>query len=71
MLSQLLALLIEHRGLTIGTAAPVLDVPNFLVLLRFANRLVCLGYATQAQGSYFATISGREIHAVMRHSGLR
>jgi hypothetical protein len=63
--SQLLALLIEHGGLTVSAAAPLLDLPHFMVL-RFADRLVCLGYATQVQGSYFATISGREIDAVMQ-----
>jgi hypothetical protein len=64
-LAQLLALLIDNRGLTVRAAASLLDLPNFMVL-RFANRLVRLGYATQAQGSYFATISGREIDAVMQ-----
>jgi hypothetical protein len=64
-LSQLLALLIEHGGLTVRAAAPLLDLPHFMVL-RFADRLVCLGYATQVQDSYIATISGREIDAVMQ-----
>jgi hypothetical protein len=64
-LSQLLALLIERGGLTIGAAAPLLDLPHLMVV-RLANRLVRLGYATQVQGSYFATISGREIDAVMQ-----
>jgi hypothetical protein len=36
------------------------------MVLRFANRLVCLGYATQAEGTYFPTISGREIDAAMQ-----
>jgi hypothetical protein len=36
------------------------------MVLRFANRLIRLGYATQVQGSYFVTISGREIDAVMQ-----
>jgi DNA-binding IclR family transcriptional regulator len=61
----LLALLIEHRGLTVRAAAPLLDLPHFKVL-RFANRLVRLGYATRAGGTYFTTISGREINAVMQ-----
>ena len=65
VLSRLLALLIVHDGLTVRAATPLLDLPHFMVL-RFADRLVCLGYATQVQGSYFATISGREIHAVMQ-----
>ena len=69
-LSQLLALLIDHSGLTISTAATVLDLPN-LVVLRLANSLVRLGCATRVQGSYFVTFSGREIDAVMRNSGLR
>ena len=64
-LSQLLALMIERRGLTVSAAATLLDLPHFMVL-RFADRLVCLGYATQVQGSYFATISGRKIDAVMQ-----
>jgi hypothetical protein len=64
-LSQLLALLVEHRGLTVRAAAPLLDLPHFMVL-RFANRLVLLGYATRAEGTYFPTISGREIDAVMQ-----
>jgi DNA-binding IclR family transcriptional regulator len=62
---QLLALLIDHRGLTVSAAASLLDLPHFMVL-RFANRLIRLGYATQVQGSYFVTISGREIDAVMQ-----
>jgi hypothetical protein len=69
-LSQFLALLIEHRGLTVRAAASLLDLPHFMVL-RFANRLVRLGYAAQVQDSYFATISGRQIDAVMRNSGLQ
>ncbi len=67
-LSLLLALLIKHSGLTISAAAPLLDLPQFTAL-RLANRLVHLGYATRVQGKderYFATISGREINAVMR-----
>jgi hypothetical protein len=64
-LSQLLALLIEHGGLPVRAAAPLLDLPHFMVL-RFADRLVYFGYATQVQGSHFATISGREIDAVMQ-----
>ena len=67
-LSQLLALLIEHDGLTISAAAPLLDLPQFMVV-RVANRLVRLGYAKRAQGRekrYFATIAGHEIDAVMR-----
>jgi hypothetical protein len=64
-LAQLLALLIKHGGLTARAAAPRLDLPYFMVL-RFADRLVYLGYATQVQGSYFATISGRKIDAVMQ-----
>jgi hypothetical protein len=70
-LSQLLALLIEHGGLTIKAVAPLLDLPPF-VALRFANHLVRLGYATRAQDErYFATISGRGIDAVMRSDRLR
>jgi hypothetical protein len=71
-LSQLLALLIGHRGLTIRAAAPLLDLPQFMVM-RFANRLVSLGYAMPAKGQeerYFGTISGLAIHAVMRGGGL-
>jgi hypothetical protein len=49
-LTQLLALLIEHRGLTVIAAAPLLDLPNFMVL-RLANRLTRLGYATHMQGA--------------------
>jgi hypothetical protein len=67
-LSQLLALLIEHGSLTASDAAPLLDLPPFMVL-RFANRLVCLGYATRRPGNderYLATIAGCEIDAVMR-----
>ena len=67
-LSQLLALLIEHDGLTISAAAPLLDLPQFMVVC-FANHLVRLGYATREQGKekrYFATIAGREVDAVMR-----
>jgi hypothetical protein len=64
-LSQLLELLIEHGGLAVGSAAPLLDQPHFMVL-RFANRLAYLGYATLARGTYFPTISGREIDAVMQ-----
>ena len=70
-LSQLLALLTEHGGLTIKAVAPLLDLPPF-VALRFANHLVRLGYATRAQDErYFATIFGREIAAVMRSDRLR
>jgi DNA-binding IclR family transcriptional regulator len=72
-LSQLLALLIEHSGLTISAAATLLDLPPSMVL-RFANHLVRLGYATREQGKekrYFTTISGREINAVMRRGSLR
>ena len=70
-LSQLLALLIEHGGLTIKAVAPLLDLPPFAAL-RFANHLVRLGYATYAQDErYFATISGRGISAVMRSDRLR
>ena len=67
-LSRLLALLIEHGGLTARTAAPLLYLPTFMVL-RFANRLVRLGYATRSQSGdrrYFTTIAGRNIAAVMR-----
>ena len=64
-LSQLLVLVIEHRGLTVRAAAPLLDLPHFMVL-RFANRLVRSGYVTQVQGSYFATVAGRQIDAVMQ-----
>ena len=67
-LSQLLALLIEHDGLTASAAAPLLDLPPFMVV-RFASRLVRLGYATRAKEKgkgYFATLSGREIDAAMR-----
>jgi hypothetical protein len=69
-LSQLLGLLIEHRGLTVSVAVLLLDLPHFMVL-RFANRLIGLGYATQVQGSYFTTTAGRQIDAVMRNNGLR
>ena len=72
-LSQLLALLIEHAGLTINTAATLLDLPP-LMILRFANHLIRLGYVTREQGKekrYFATIAGREINAVMRRDSLR
>jgi hypothetical protein len=65
MLSQLLALLIEHDGLAVRAATSLLDLPNFMVL-RFADRLVLLGYATRAEGTYFPTIPGREIDAVMQ-----
>src|SRR6516165_9592778 len=54
-LSQLLALLIEHGGLAVRAAAQLLDLPNFMVL-RFAIRLVRLGYATRVEGTYFPTI---------------
>ena len=67
-LSQLLALLIVHGGLTVGEAAPLLDLPPFMVL-RFANRLACMGYATRRPDNderYLATIAGCEIDAVMR-----
>jgi hypothetical protein len=66
-LSQLLARLIEHGGLTVSAAAPLLDLPPFIVW-RFADRLVQLDYATRAEGRYYATIAGREIDAVM-HPG--
>jgi hypothetical protein len=70
-LSQLLALLIEHGGLTIKAVAPLLDLPPFAAL-RFANHLVRLGYAMRAQDErYFATISGRGIDAVMRSDRLQ
>ena len=70
-LSQMLALLIEHGGLTIDAAAPLLDLPPF-VALRFANHLVRLGYAARVQDErYFATIFGRQINAVMRSDNLR
>jgi hypothetical protein len=72
-LSQLLALLIEHRGLTISAAATLLGLPQFMTA-RFASHLVRLGYAADTEGNekfYFATISGREIDAVMRRSVLR
>ena len=70
-LSQLLALLIEHGGLTVNAAAPLLDLPPF-VALRFANHLVHLGYATRVQDErYFATSLGREIDAAMRSDSLR
>jgi hypothetical protein len=36
------------------------------LVLRFANRLVLLGYVTRAEGTYFPTVSGREIDAVMQ-----
>ena len=69
-LSQLLAQLIEHGGLTVIAAKPLLDLPPFMVR-RFADHLVRLGYATRSQsgdGHYFATVAGREIDAVMRRS---
>jgi hypothetical protein len=73
-LPQLLALLIEHEGLGVDAAAPLLGLPWFMTL-RFANRLVALGYATCCtQGKderYVATISGRAIDAVMRPGSLR
>jgi hypothetical protein len=68
-LSQLLALLIEHCGLTVSAAAPLLDLPPFMVC-RFADRLVGLDYATRAEGTYYATIAGREIDAVMHRGRL-
>jgi hypothetical protein len=69
--ARMLALLIEHGGLTVGAVAPLLDLPPF-VALRFADHLVRLGYATRAQDErYFATISGRGIDAVMRSDNLR
>jgi hypothetical protein len=40
-------------------------LPHFMIL-RFANQLARLGYAARGQGSYFATISGRQIDAVMQ-----
>jgi DNA-binding IclR family transcriptional regulator len=67
-LSQLLAVLVEHSGLTVSEAAPLLDLPSFVVL-RFADRLVRLGYAARSQSGdkrYFATIAGRNMDAVMR-----
>jgi hypothetical protein len=67
-LSQLLALLIVHGGLTVGEAGPLLHLPLF-VARRFANRLVSLGYATRRPGDherYLATIAGCEIDAVMQ-----
>ena len=64
-LSELLALLIDHGGLTVRAAAPLLKLPHFMVL-RFANSLIRLGYATQVQGSYAATLAGRQIDAVMQ-----
>ena len=73
-LPQLLALLIEHEGLGVDAAAPLLDLPRFMTL-RFANHLVALGYATCCtQGKderYVATISGRKIFAVMQPGSLR
>jgi DNA-binding IclR family transcriptional regulator len=66
-LSQLVALLVEHRGLTVSAAAPLLDLPPFMVR-RFADRLVRLGYATRTEGRYYATKAGQEIDAVM-HPG--
>ena len=73
-LPQLLALLIEHGGLSVDAAAPLLGLPRFMAL-RFANHLVAFGYATCCtQGKderYVATISGREIDAVMRPGSLR
>jgi DNA-binding IclR family transcriptional regulator len=70
--SQLLALLVDHGGLTVSAATPLLDLPPFMVR-RFANRLVHLGYATRAKGKeerYFPTISGHEIDAVMHSARL-
>jgi hypothetical protein len=67
-LSKLLAVLVEHSGLTVSEAAALLDSPSFM-LLRFADRLVRLGYATRSQSGdkrYFATIAGRNMEAVMR-----
>jgi hypothetical protein len=73
-LPQLLALLIEHEGLGVDAAAPLLGLPWFMTL-RFANHLVALGYATCCtQGKderYFATISGRKIFTVMQPSSPR
>ena len=69
-LSELLAQLIEHGGLTVIAAKPLLDLPPFMVRC-FADRLVRLGYATRStsgDGRYVATIAGREIDAVMRGS---
>ena len=69
-LSELLAQLIEHGGLTVIAAKPLLDLPPFMVR-RFADSLVRLGYATRltsGDGRYFATIAGHEIDAVMRGS---
>jgi hypothetical protein len=53
--------------MTAGEAAPLLDLPPFMVL-RFANRLVRLGYATSNDECYLATIAGCEIDAVMQGS---
>ena len=73
-LPQLLALLIEHEGLGVDAAAPLLGLPRFMAL-RFANHLVALGYATCCtEGKderYVATISGRKISAVMQPGSLR
>jgi DNA-binding IclR family transcriptional regulator len=66
-LSRLLALLIEYGGLTGSAAAPLLDLPPLMVR-RFANTLIRLGYASQVEGRYYPTIVGREIDAVM-HPG--
>jgi DNA-binding IclR family transcriptional regulator len=66
-LSRLLALLIEHGGLTVSAVAPLLNLPPFMVR-RFADRLLQLGYATHAEGKYYATMAGREIYAVI-HPG--
>ena len=73
-LPQLLALLIEHRGLSVDAAATLLGLPRFMTL-RFANYLVAFGYATRCTQDkderYFPTISGRKIYAVMRPGSLR
>ena len=39
---------------------------TYATQLRFANSLIRLGYATQVQGSYAATLAGRQIDAVMQ-----
>ncbi len=72
-LSQLLQLLIKHGELTISEAAAMLDLPDFMAL-RFASRLVHLGYATPAQGKdqrYLPAISGFAINVAMRPSSLQ
>ena len=73
-LPQLLALLIEHGGLSVDAAASLLGLPRFMTS-RFANHLVALGYATcctqRKDERYVATISGHAIDAVMRPGSLR